>query len=238
MKTFSLIALALGLAGPLTLAQSSLEIPPPSAPLVQKAPANAEWTVAARLPETQQTEPVAVTPSTSPKVDSRILLVHSTQTGKVKRDQITYADKRQAEFWYVENWFLTTNAQGESEIYDRSVSIPAEMGEIRLSPSVTSGYPGLDWLTLGNYKSVVALEKRQAYHYDNGDYEAWIDVETKLPLAFKADGIVYTFTFNEPPVTSLTLPPGHLAAYQKVSKLMERRRKLADDITRQKSIQP
>ena len=41
--------------------------------------------------------------------------------------------------------------------------------------------------------------------------EAWIDVETKLPVAIRTGGLLYTYTFLSPPTSLLTLPPAMVA---------------------------
>lgn len=60
--------------------------------------------------------------------------------------------------------------------------------------------------------------------------EAWIDVETKLPVAIRAGGLLHTYTFLAPPTSMLTLPPAMIAALDLQSarfqrlKLLEKRR--------------
>ena len=56
--------------------------------------------------------------------------------------------------------------------------------------------------------------------------EAWIDVETKLPVALRTGGLLHTYTFESPPTSMLTLPPAVMAALNLQSARAQRLKQL------------
>lgn len=56
--------------------------------------------------------------------------------------------------------------------------------------------------------------------------EAWIDVETKLPVAIRTGGLIYTYTFLSPPTSLLSLPPAMMTALSQQSARAQRLKQL------------
>lgn len=89
-----------------------------------------------------------------------------------------------------------------------------ELGRRILSP----GFPGFDWIKKTHYQGVAFFEKtRPSYYYalkgvdpETGKSivaaEAWIDVETMLPLRYSSEGFDFTYRFETPPSSRLQLP--------------------------------
>ncbi|MEO7933409.1 MAG: hypothetical protein ABIT76_09655 [Chthoniobacterales bacterium] len=191
-------------------AQSLEEIPPPAPPLVAPVPQKADWTVTVQLPPLLPPKD-----GTTTRQDKRITKVHSNRTGKLRRDRVSAADGTTVENWYADTLLLWPSNDGEVAASDLS-GIPLDTEDP--SPSVPRGFPGTGWIKLEYYDKVVLVEKRPYYHYVHGNTEAWIDVETKLPLAYKFSNTPYRYTFNEPPVEPLILP----LPYQKTLDICEK----------------
>jgi hypothetical protein len=85
-------------------------------------------------------------------------------------------------------------------------------------PYYSRGFLYADFLYhkgLSSFKDVVLHNSVRCFHYQDGDYEAWIDVETMLPVATKHGGIEADFQFLPAPTSPLELPPEEAASIQK-----------------------
>lgn len=193
-------------------AQDAANYPPPKPPLVAAVPENAEWTITVEYPKEAKLAPDA------PKHhDWRPVEVRTTKVGKTKRDLITTRDGVKQENWYVDAMIFWTNGQGEVSVTDLRAAEGSDPMED--SPSVPTGFPGVGWLKLDNYVDVVMFEKRPCYHYVRDEAEAWIDAETKLPVAYRRGKILYRFSFNPSPVGPLVMPPAYQTALETVRKM-------------------
>jgi hypothetical protein len=201
-------------------------IPPPSAPYVAVPPDFAEWSVSvtpqakSKPAETSSPEAVKSVPASGP---GGVTAIKSTKTGKIKRDVLEYKGRPSQEYWFAGDYIVTLRSNRKDyAIVDASIMNPGpeikgiyrELGKRVLSP----GFPGCDWIDKKHYQGVVLFEKtRPSYYYalkgaapDTGEQivaaEAWIDVETKLPLRYSSEGIDFTYRFGERPASMLELP--------------------------------
>ena len=207
MRPIYLILISLGLLSGRAdiLAQAADEIPPPKPPFVKAVPENAQWTVTADFKAEPKPSPDA------PKHhDWRCAEVQTTKVGKVKRDLITTRDGLKQEHWFVDGMLYWTNAQGEVSVTDMRAAEASDPEED--SPSIPSGFPGVGWLKLENYAGVEVFEKQRCYHFAKDGAEAWIDVETKLPVGYRRGKVLYRFTFAEVPSGPLAMPPAYQTA--------------------------
>lgn len=181
------------------LVRAAEDVPPPKPPLLASTPDPGDWTLVIKNPGLPAPES-----GVAPKPDLRIVEVHSTQRDKLKRDILTYANGTSEERWFVAGLLLWKSASGEVVAHDMTDSGPGSVGTS--IPSVPSGFVGLDWLSLSNYKGAVTWEKRNCYHFSAKGMDAWIDVETKFPVALKVGDYVFQYTFNAPPAAPLNFP--------------------------------
>ena len=202
--------------------QDAAEIPPPKPPFVAPVPANADWTVTLQY--------LAAPPAAGGKTDGRMTEVHSTKVGNIKRDRISYTGKPPEEHWFANTLSLQTDAKGEVSVQDLGSMPASDNGDP--NPSVAVGYPGVKWLAANCYDKVVTLEKHQYYHFVREKLEAWIDVETHLPLAYRTDNMVFRFKFNAPPDAPLVMPPEYQKAYEFCQGAIDRRKKVATELSR------
>jgi hypothetical protein len=197
-------------------AQNVQDIPPPKPPLVTAVPDKAEWTIKVEFPDAPKLPPDAPKPR-----DWRYVEVQTTKVGAVKRDLITTREGLKQERWFVDSMLFWTDPKGEVSVSDMRAAEAADPDED--SPSVPSGFPGVGWLKLENYKDVVVFEKRLSYHYAKDEADAWIDVETKLPLAYKRGKILYRYSFAPSPSASLVMPPAYQTALDTVRRMIRTR---------------
>ena len=206
-------------------AQDAKDVPPPVPPLVAPVAENMDWIVTAKYPQ----KPAAV-PATSPRADWRIAEVHSTKTGKLKRDLIKLMDGTTKENWFIDSLVLWKTNQGEVSVSDMSGA--PERADDGDSPSIPSGFPGVGWVKMENYTGVVSFEKQLCYHYAGGSMEAWIGVQSHLPVAYKSTNGLFQFKFNDAPTGMLELPPDYKNAWDISQKLLGHRAQLRRDLGR------
>lgn len=68
--------------------------------------------------------------------------------------------------------------------------------------------------------------------------EAWIDVETKLPVAIASDGRIHTYSFLPPPAANLSLPENMQKTLKQAASRAERLRKLEKKFRQQSQPAP
>lgn len=223
-KLFLMNGLALLAVCSPAFSQDVSEIPPPKAPLVAPVPENADWTVTIKYPT------ASAQPGAAGQADRRMAEVHSTKTGKLKRDVIAYASGPAEEHWYADTLFLWTNPQGGVAVNDLTGGIATESTDP--SPSVATGFPGMGWLRIEDFDKVVLVEKRPAYHFAHDGREAWVDVETKRPVMYKSGDLLFRYQFNAPPTSALALPPEFQKAADFCQAAKERRKQVAKELER------
>lgn len=189
-----------------TFVKAEESVPPPKPPLLAPAPDPGDWTLLIKNPAEPAPESGA-----APKADFRIVEVRSTVKDKLKRDVITYGTGKSDERWFLGDFLLWKGTNGEVIAHDMRDTGPGSVGGG--FPSVATGFPSLEWLSMLNYDKVVTLDKRPCYHFVSKTMEAWIDVNTKLPVAAKYGDFLYQYTFNPAPSAPLVMPPEFQATW-------------------------
>ena len=210
------------------IAYSAKDASGPTPPFVAPVPASADWTITAKYPPPPPDAP----PKGDKAPDPRIAEVHTTKTGEIRHDHVVLVDGNESDQWYVSG-FLLTMPPGSTEVavYDLSNDPPPDPRDG--NPTLAKGFPGVGWVKFDAYDQTVPYEKHTCYHYlagEIGSGEAWIDTETKLPVAYKAGDAVYKYRFNEPPTGPLVLPAVYREAMERAQKMIEHRRQLQRDL--------
>lgn len=211
-------SLSVLLAGATSWAQEAKKVEPPSLPLVAKMPDSVEWTVTPQYSE--------AAPGAAPMPVSRyqITQVRTTKTGKLKRDQVTMGDGSVVEQWYSDTMYFWTSPDGDVVIDDIGQILPTEVDDP--SPNVANGFPGVRWLKLENFTGVDVVDKRPSYHFAKENIEAWIDVETRLPVMYRSRNVTYRFKFSQTSPPPLAILPKYQEAIDAAQKLIDRRKLL------------
>lgn len=187
-------------------------IPRPTAPFVAAVPARCAWTVTVQ----NKTLP-APPPGAAPRPDNRVSEVRSTQVDGVRRDVVVFGDTGTNEYWFLPGVRFWTTLQHEVAATQTAAPDPLDS-----FPSASKGFPGVQWASLASYDQPVRFEKVVCYHYTAaGDHEAWIDVETRMPVAYKGPDATYRFTFGAAP-DALTPPAPYQEAMEKYRQIMSR----------------
>lgn len=190
--------------------------PAPSDPIVAPLPESAQWTI------TLGTSSDEVSP------ESAALRIACIKTGEIKKEIITQDGKTLEENWYVGNDRLmpdTFNPETILFLEGGGIKNP-DSGQDSLR---VAGFAGVDWLSTSNYQGVVTMARRECFYFKDGEREAWIDTQTRFPIAFRTNEEFYRYTYTDPPTKKLTLPPNYGKALVAYRKLADRRRRLEKD---------
>jgi hypothetical protein len=216
------------------------QVPAPQPPFVAPVPDKAQWTISL---DPKKTGASSSGSSQETKGSSRGLTeIISTKSGPLKQDIQVFADGKKIEFWYVGNVVLipASNNRDILSLDDQALIPTAEhnpgmnAADLEIGNLIQSrGFPGLGWLKLKYYTGVVTVAKTQCYHFalpdpatSNPAAEAWIEVKTKLPVAYMARGTVYTFHFGDPPTAPLSLPPAYASTLDRAQRMADHIRQL------------
>jgi len=203
--------------------------PPPRAPLVAHTPAHGAWTfkLQSQVPPSTKSKKKPPTPADPTPV---ITEVSTTQTGRLRLEEVTYSDGKTVQNWYVEGILLLTI------LSDGTVSaIMIEPDWDRTGIIVPTGFAGFTWIKKEYYLDVGDFEKRTAYHYkrtseDGLELEAWVDADSNLPAAFRAGSRIYVYSFETERPKPLVLPEPLLAVERRLESEIEYRKKLEKEL--------
>ncbi len=211
LPTPALLTLLALLSVTLAPGEEFTNIPRPTPPFVAAVPARCAWTIAVQ----NKTLP-APAPGAVPRPDNRVSEVRSTQVDGVRRDIVVLGDTGTSEYWYLPGVRFWTTLQ-----HDVDAAPTATQDPLDPFPSSPRGFPGVQWVNLASYDQPVRFQKIICYHYTAaGDHEAWIDVETRMPVAYKGPDASYQYTFAAPPDGALTPPAPYQAAMDKYRQIM------------------
>jgi hypothetical protein len=132
----------------------------------------------------------------------RLLRVEGALDGKLRREVRHWSDGASTECWAFGNVTLYEQPGIDHVLMVDPSAFTGELG-------VPAWFPEFAWIS---QKTMQAEEKgtykgRKAVHYKAGDEEAWIDPETRLPIALRERGALREYQFSGEAPTPLTLPP-------------------------------
>lgn len=219
---FPLLAVMAGALVSATLHAASTA-PLPSLPLIRKSPAKIQWTIIARK-AANEANPVNAAPEAN-----EVERVESIWTDGIGHDRVTFRNGRTQDIWYTERAYLV-DAGSEVSICPTKSTGPV-LGEdssitdaARFAPLSFAGFPGVSWIALPYFDKVEAFDGVVCYHYVlNAGQEAWVNVSTSLPVAYRDGNSTYVYQFGAEPDSALVLPDPVKATLDRYLKLEKRR---------------
>lgn len=154
---------------------------------------------------------------------SQVLLLASPGAGPPPDGSIGSLDSGPgfAGFW----WIGLNNYKGVVKFYNQTcyhyVITPSPQIEDAPAPQTLQ----IDKI-IGGKTFVKEFEGRNSSSVKPIEAEAWINVDSKLPVALLANGIFYYYTFLSPPSSMLELPPNMKSTWENQRARAERLRKL------------
>jgi len=207
--TLAGLALLLGMA----TASAQTDKPAPKAPYLAPVPDYGHWIVTfkyAGSPDSVPADDDAATAASAPKApDGFPITLDTIKTGDLRGVVFTSADGSSRQFTCQGDWILSSTPKGPQLLVASSSQRPYAY--------YTSGFVMLDGVTINpsTYKGLDMSKGTAAFHYQSGEVEAWIDVNSMLPIAVKANGVEASYQFLPAPPRPFTIPDDQANLLQK-----------------------
>jgi hypothetical protein len=195
-----IVALLLPLAA---LGQSPDPVPPPTPPFLATIPDQSACTIS--IKDQDQ-------PAQPPKGQRLLNQLVMTKSGATRQLVFTYTDGSRAEVWFSKN-FRIERIPPHEDILITPIPRGGEAGN--------TDFPHLDWLALANYFDIESQNGKSCWYFKTKiklsernvfvDYSAYIDVKTKLPVAWDFGPVHYELVSTFP-ATLPDMPPDYAAA--------------------------
>ena len=194
------------------------KVPVPSPPLVNQAPDFSSWVV--RYPSASPGAGTARSRANARKIKE----VDVTKTDDLRREVTVYTDGTAGEFWRYGGLEIFLDPIGKYV----NIMDTAKTQMAAANPTKTDFFD-LGWIKAQDFVGNVALGGRDCYYFrrsgaakstatgqavedkeqvaaGTASLEAWIDVNSRLPLAFKDQSGLRQYEFGAAPSARLTLP--------------------------------
>ncbi len=225
--------------------------PLPPGPLLNRAPEFSSWTMSISSAQVAPKSPDA--PQSKPPVELRRLTV--TKTKNVYREERQFSDGSTRETWRVGSMQISTLPHSsELIVFEPAAATIGLLDPEDYTNYSKTDFPGFEWISKRNYRGVqkimdtqclvfgdslddISEETRKAMAEAAGEVAlpqiqsgrsataAWIDLQTRLPMALQKGNKKEVFQFSAPPQAMLALPP-------KMQHLLDRRAKAVEMLTR------
>ena len=188
------------------------EKPVPKAPYLTPVPLKAHWTITLRHPG--HTGESAKAGGAEPVASSFPVSIDVVKSAKVKQTTLSFPDGTTRRFDQVDPYLLVSSPAG--------VSLSILDNNTPPYPLYSDGFLFTNCVKLANYKDVATYKGIVCFHYQSNSGEAWVAVDSMLPvLAKEASGIIAEYQFKAPPESDLTLPPEEAAVLEKQQKALK-----------------
>ena len=214
--------------------------PPPTAPFVEELPKNSAWKIIVTPKEKARDTPAPAGGAPKGTKPPPVLPVLKEERRVRFEDNMcivrTWNDNSITQEWRFDGYVLYMQP-GLPTVYVFSKS----QAMAAVYPVMSnSTFPELSWLTAANYNKVEPYKQRPAYVFQEESEgsqflpnvpealrpkakpgssssvkRAWIDRDTKLPLAYDNGTETRTYEYAQPPTTPLVLPANFAAALEK-----------------------
>jgi hypothetical protein len=195
---------------------------PPSPPYLATVAAPGSWTVQVKLDQS----PSAAAPNSGAPAAGAVAPLYTkeiqvTKTEDKKRMVLTSSDSTVSEVWYANNYVLYRQpnfAADEVAIAEQVPGLSSLLG--------VGDFPTLSWIDIKTYKRRESHDGSSCFYFESSPVgnmsglpagagksrtvpirKAWIDVKTKLPVAFDDGVTIQEYTFSPGGPKTLTLPP-------------------------------
>jgi hypothetical protein len=238
------VVMALALAGRL-LAQSEPEIPPPSAPLVLPLPAMMRVTLVLKEDKPASQDGESPGPPASANSIVTWKSVEVIKTGDIRLITATMTDGQSRDTWVLGGKLFNTTSDGKQvSCGDYQPMFPS------FFQTGNTAFYGTDWIALKNYRGIVPFGGKKCYYYEDEETradlaldkgvvpnpkvpsskslrKAWIDVESRLPVAVTLPEGLARYRFAKAPDSGLMPPQEFTEYFLRLKKEADRRQKEA-----------
>ncbi len=211
----ALVLLFVALTGGAAFCQSPDSPVPsfPPGPIVPRAPELARWKMTVTYPDQRDAATVRrEIKEETIELAPRPVLAVVTKTGKLVRENIVDELEQSIERWCIAAHHVS-NAHGSSSLVWITDS-PEDPLFVNYSKQ---DFPGLGWVRKEFYTGTEDLDGRKAFVFRDRKRSrtAWLDAETRLPIAIETELGKFGFEFLAPPGGQQTAPPAYQAELQR-----------------------
>ncbi|MFA7343506.1 MAG: hypothetical protein WC003_04300 [Terrimicrobiaceae bacterium] len=182
----------------------------PSPPLVTTPPDRAHWKITPNQIKKQMPADAQENPE--------LLEIEAWKTPSVARVIQQWGNGKASESWIADGYLLH-KFPALPDIYVTPLSLRSSVQDDGMS-DFNAVYPGFTWLDLKYYTGVIPLGGKKCHHYADpeNDREAWVDAETKAPVAYRNGASNFVYAFLAPPAQDPTMPEAFLRELQNYKK--------------------
>lgn len=177
------------------------EPPKPVPPYVAEPPKNGHWKISVQWidPSAVATPGAPATPPLPPS-PTKINALEILKVGDFRRALLTYGSRPPVTVDQRGIYVFTIDDDGQWASYAANAFMtPYAFFSVK--------FPLTEWVGIDSYKDLVKYKGVQTFHYKSGDLEAWIAIDTMLPVGAKRPDAEITFEFLTPPTGPLPLDP-------------------------------
>ncbi|MEM6822249.1 MAG: hypothetical protein AAF558_09935 [Verrucomicrobiota bacterium] len=185
-------------------------IPPPIAPFLNEPSDYSQWKIEVETLKKFKSDQAALESGKQVIMRPTLQLteIRSYKFDNLKQDILIYADGSRQEYWHTDEFTLSQRPNRKISIHKKPSDELPIYGNLTVSP----GYPGFDWLKLGYYRGVETLDDVTCYYFrlevnesvESAETqtttlsiaEAWVDTQTRRPVAYQANNIRYRYYFT------------------------------------------
>ena len=199
-------------------------MPIPKAPWLAPIPDNAHWTISITYtaPGIMANSPQNKVPASQAGFSVSLDVI---KTGSLKQVTVSLAGGGVQQFDQRGVYFAVRAPEGLRLVSPSNLFPPYRY----YSP----GFHFVDWVQESAFKDVAKYKTILCFHYaevienepgqggsvrpadPNNIKEAWIDVGSMAPVAYKEHALTAEFSFQQPPASPLSFPPDELAQFEK-----------------------
>jgi hypothetical protein len=216
----------------------------PTGPLLRPAPEFSEWTITHSYSDEMTPAAGSASKANVPREIAKLPLLRprrtiTTKTGGTVRIVIIDLAGKTTEKWFIDG-VQFTKPDGSDVWYGANKAVAAGIlpDAYYSAPLPASGFQDLDWIAEGNYAGAIQLgdikclvfvpggmtpddwkdAKKRKAKLDSAEKVAYIDADSRLPVALRILGEVRQFQFTNPAPTQMLAPPPDLAEQIKKGK--------------------
>ncbi len=230
MKIRYLILSLCCLVGTDLAAQEATEVMP-EPPFVAPMPERLKYTVTIKT-SVEESNSAAATAAPTPAVSGwTAVKLESTKTGAYRHDVETFQNGQTRECWFVGEFMLEPGDDHKSVsiVNYKNVQGALALNSGNLPP--TAGWDVFSWVQLAHYKGRINVGKEPCFHYAlnaniKGSPEAWISIQTKMPVLYRLRNQTFYFQYSAPPVADLQLLPEYEKLWKQYQQVAEHAQKI------------
>jgi hypothetical protein len=194
------------------------KIPPPTPPFLNPAPETSAWIITVTPPASSS----GFGAKPSPK---QLKQIQVTKAGDTRREVSVLNDGTATEDWFYKGVHLVFDKNA-----DYAVAIDPYASAKSAPPAAEIDFYDFSWINASDFIGKTSRSGQVCYYFihqfPTRREEAWINAQTKLPVAIRSELRQWEYQFTASSESSLTIPPVFQAAYDLHKKQLENAKRI------------